>query len=569
MKTQYIFPLVLLSVLSSCMSKREATLPQFSVAEFPYIESFHEGVRLKLRGQYNEAISEFEKCLKWKQDQDAVYYALSELYLLKNEPNRSVEYIKKAAHFDPKNKWYVQELAYMYFEQENYSAASIQFEKLVKLEPQNIEWLYGYAESLAKAGKINEAIKALDRTEEQVGIQPELSLQKFTLFVSSGQVEKGVLELEKALKIYPEDPQLLGTLVDYFLKTKQESKALTLLERMVMSNPENGRAHLALANVYRQQGKMKEFYHELKPVFLSDEVDIDTKMKILIGFQEANIKIVPEISALVDIMVSKYPTDAKAHSIHGDYLSEAGKDTEALLAYKEALKFDKNEYPLWKQVLLMEYEAARFKELYDDSKTCLEYFPNIPTVYLLHGIGANQTRQFKEALVALENGKELVVNEMSLLAEFYGQIGESYFGMGMIKEGEASFEKAMQLDPSAMLLKNNYAYQLALAKVNLSKADELISKVLKVEGNLAQFLDTKGLILFQQGNFSEAVTVLEEAYKMQPSDKYIVEHLADAYARNRNISKALELWKIALELGSENKVLKKKIEKREYYDPMY
>jgi tetratricopeptide (TPR) repeat protein len=268
-------------------------------------------------------------------------------------------------------------------------------------------------------------------------------------------------------------------------------------------------------------------------------------------------------------MVIKYPTEAKAHSIHGDYLNAAGKTIEALNAYKEALRYDKKEYPIWKQVLIMEYESTKFEELYQDSKTCLEYFPNIPTVYLLNGIGANQTRRFNEAISSLESGKELIVNDVPLQAEMYGQIGEAQFGLGKLKEGNASFETALQLDPSSMLLKNNYAYQLAISKTDLTRAEELINIVIKKEGNVGQFLDTKGWILFQMGKFKDAASILEEAYHVYPSDKLIVEHLGDAYAKNGNISSALELWKRARELGSENKVLKKKIENKEYYDPIY
>jgi tetratricopeptide (TPR) repeat protein len=569
MRKHFFITFLLVYVLSACFTKRKTELVQFSTAEFPYIESFHEGVRLKLRGQYNEAITSFEKCLQWKSDQDAVYYALSELYLLKNEPQRSAEYIQKAALLDPNNKWYIQELAFMYFEQGKYSEAIKQFGKLLKLEPQNVEWLYGYAESLSKVGKTTEAIKALDRTEEQVGVQPELSIQKFQLYLESKQVERGIAEIQKALKLFPEDPALLGVLVDYYFQTKQESKALEVLETLVKMNPNNGRAHLALADVYRQQGRVKDSYRELKFAFLSDDVDIDTKMKILINFQEMNFKIEPEIFELVDIMVTKYPTEAKAHSIHGDYLNDAGKSSEALSAYKEALKYDKKEYPIWKQVLIMEYESSSFEELYQDSKVCLEYFPSIPTVYLLNGIGANQTRRFREALATLDTGKEWIVNDVKLEAEFYGQMGEAQFGLLNFKDGKVNFEKAMQLDPSSMLLKNNYAYQLALAKTDLTKAEELIDIVIIKEGSVGQFLDTKGWIFFQMGKYNESVRMLEDAYHAQPSDKYIVEHLGDAHAKNGDINAALEYWKRALELGSENKVLRKKIEKKEYYDPTY
>jgi len=529
---------ILLTVylFSSCSSSRKASSAVFSTAEFPFIEAFHEGNRYKLRGQYDEAIASFEKCLTYKTDQDAVYYVLSELYLLKNQAQRSAECIKKAAELDPKNKWYVQELAYMYFDQKNYPEAIRNFEKLVKLEPQNIEWLYGYAESLSKGGKTGDAIKALDRMENELGVQPELSIQKFKLYIDSRQESKAIEEVQKALKVYPENTQLLGTL---------------------------------MADVYRQQGKMKEALNELIKAFRSEEVDLDTKMKILISFQELNYKIEPEMYELVDIMVSMYPFEAKAHSIHGDYLNTAGKTKEALEAYKEALKYDKDQYPIWKQVLIMEYEATDFKALYEDSRSCLEYFPTIPTVYLLHGLAANQTKNFAIALETLNTGKDLIINDVALEAEMYGQIGEAYFGLAKIDEGKENFDKALKLDPESLLLKNNYAYQLANSKTDLDVAEKMIDDVLKKESRSGQFLDTKGWVLFQKGKYNDAVRILEDAYHIQPSDKYITEHLGDAHAKNGNIPSALEFWKRALELGSENKILKKKIEKKEYYDPIY
>ena len=147
--------ILVVSVMTSCASagKKSKEVYQFSAAEFPYIEKFHEAVRLKTSGQIKESIASFEQCLTMKQDDDAVYYALSQLYLQKDDAQRSSECIEKAAKLDPNNVWYTQELAYMYFEKGNFPEAIKHFGKLVKLQPQNVEWLYGYAESLLKGGK--------------------------------------------------------------------------------------------------------------------------------------------------------------------------------------------------------------------------------------------------------------------------------------------------------------------------------------------------------------------------------------------------------------------------------
>jgi hypothetical protein len=45
--------------------------------------------------------------------------------------------------------------------------------------------------------------------------------------------------------------------------------------------------------------------------------------------------------------------------------------------------------------------------------------------------------------------------------------------------------------------------------------------------------------------------------------------MGDGYIKTGNKEKAVEYWKKAKELGSTNKNLDKKIEKKEYYDPIY
>jgi tetratricopeptide (TPR) repeat protein len=383
------------------------------------------------------------------------------------------------------------------------------------------------------------------------------------------QPEKGIQEIEAARKKFPDDPQLIATLVDYYFQTGKELKAVSLLEELIKASPENGRAHLALADVYRQQGKQTDAYRELKKAFTCEDVDIDTKMKILINIHQASYKIDPEVYELVELVVNQYPEEAKAHSIRGDYMLRAEKEDEALKSYKEALKYDKKQYPIWNQVLIMEYQNAQFEELYTDSKTCLEYFPTIPTIYLLNGVGAVQTKKYDEAITVLLTGKELVVNDKSLEAEIYGQLGEAYFCKDNVVDGKTNYDKALKLDPKSSLLKNNYAYRLALSKTDLAKAMTLIDEVLAESVDVAHFLDTKGFILFQQEKYTDALRYYEKAYNLKSSDKIIVEHMGDGSLKTGNKEKAVDYWRQAKELGSTNKNLDEKIEKKEYYDPIY
>jgi tetratricopeptide (TPR) repeat protein len=538
-------------------------------ANFPYIEKFHEGLRLKQKGEFDDAILALNYCLGVRKDDDAVYYALSEIYIQKNDLMKSADAIQKASLIDPKNTWYLQELAYMNFEQKKYTESVKCFEQLVKSAPQNVDWLYGYAESLVRTGKTEDAIKAFDKTEEQIGVIPELAIQKFRLYIELKKPEKGVEEILKARKIHPEDAQLIGVLVDYYFQTKQDVKAVATLEEMAKADPTNGRVHLGLADIYKQKGKTADYYTELFRAFACEDVDLDSKMKILIDIHENNSKLTKDDFQLADILVAQYPNDSKSFSIQGDFYLKVEDQINALKSYKKALQFEQSKFPIWNQVLVMEYQNTDFENLYLDSKKCLEYFPNNTNVYLFNGISANQLKKHQEAIDNLEIGKELIVNDQTLKAEFYAQIGEAYFGLKNNSEGKKNYDTALELDKNSTLNMNNFAYRLALAKLDLTRAEELIKLANEKSPGQPHFIDTYGWVLFQKGEYSKAMEQFLKAYEVNPNDKIIIEHLGDGYFKAGKVSKAVEYWKKALELESTNKNLKLKIEKQEYYEPIY
>jgi tetratricopeptide (TPR) repeat protein len=562
--------LFFLGFLTACKTSKDANeATGHSSANFPYIEKFHEAVRLKMRRQIDDAINAFESCIAMKNDDDAVYYALSELYLMKNDLAKSAEYIEQAANLDPKNVWYIQEMAYMNFEKGEFDLAVKYFEKLLKYEPRNVEWLYGYAESLVREGKIAEAIKVFDKTEDQIGLFPELSIQKFQLYVQIKEWENAENELLEARKLFPQDPQILAYLIDLYFQQGKQSEALDFLKQLVEADPENGNAHMALADVYQQKGEMELAMNEFKLAVACTDIDLDTKMKVLISIYESSYKVDPSIYGILDALILTYPDQAKPYSMKGDFLLKDEKSEEALEAYRKALEFEQNQFPIWNQVILMEYEAGKFQELYNDSKKCLEFFPAIGTVYLLNGIAAVQIKEYQEAVDVLNVGKDFSIGDDIMTSEIFAQLGEAYFGLKKKDEAIVAYNYAVDKNKTNTLIKNNFAYRLAQSNYKLDLAEMLINEVLNSESQQPNYIDTKGLILFQKGLYEDALKSFLNAYELKPNDAIINEHLGDTYFKNNNIDKAVSFWMKAKELGSRNIVLDKKINSKQFYEPEY
>jgi tetratricopeptide (TPR) repeat protein len=557
--------------LSSCGTKKNEVKsnPNVSKSNFSYIAKFHEGLRYKHKGQFPQAISAFESCLIDNPNDDAVYYALSQLYLQTKQYSKSSEAIQKAVKLDPKNKWYLQEYAYMIFEAKNFKEAAKAFKKLSEIEPNNIDWLFSYAEALMRSNDFSSAVKALDKLENEIGLNPELSIEKFKLYRKIKEEQKAVLELKNALEKFPADAQLLANFVDYYFEKKEDEKAFEYLIQLAEAQPNNGNAHLALAQFYDKKGEKKNSYDELIKAFVCDDIVLDSKIKIILSLFDSQFKLDSEMFNLINVLIDKYPKDARCYSVRGDFYLKESKNKEALLDFKEAVKFDQTKFAIWEQILIMEYQEQNYSELLSSSKKCLEFFPAMSKVYLFYGIAAIQEKLYQDAIDKLTSGEELVVNDNVLKSEIFAQKGDAFFALKMNKEGIEYYEKALKLDLKNNRYKNNYAYCLALVNIELNKAETLIKQVLETSPNESNFLDTYGYVLFQKGNFKEALIQFQKAIEISPKDKHINEHKGDALFKLGNIEEALIFWNKAKELGSANKMLKDKIEKKKYYEPSY
>lgn len=558
----------LLTLVSACgtVGKTEPTVETRSKADYGYIQKFHEGVRLKSKGQTEEALSVFQACHTMRPNDDAVCFALSELYLALGDKPKAGEYIVKAAKLDPGNIHYTTELAYYQYDSGQFKLAVETFKKLVDLEPRNPDFQFGLAESYVQLGKPEQAIEALNKTQTQLGVIPELSIKKYGLYMDMKKESEAINELKEAQKAFPDDPQLLGTLVDHYFKQNDEAKAIETLKAMAVADPNNGRVHLFLSEVYRQQGNRKAYYASLRKALLGEGVNLDQKMQALITLQSSSQVITQEVLELAELLQIQHPEEAKSHSIKGDFLMQMDRTDAALVAFKKALEFEKSAYPIWNQVLILEYQKGQWKDLFTDASSCLEYFPSQSVPYLLKGVAANRLERFEEGQTALETGMVYVVSDAPLKAEFQSQIAESLFGLKAFDEAQKTYEKAMKTDPNSALIPNNYAYRLASEGLELEKAKQLIEAAIEKSGRQAQFLDTYGFVLFKMAAYEEAKALFEEAYQTMKTDPILLEHLGDAHAKLNNTEKAVEFWKMAQEFGSESKSIQQKIQTQSYVD---
>jgi len=533
-----------------------------------YINSFHEGVRFKLNGQDQEAIDKFNACLVIDEKDDAAHFALAQIYLNQEKLDQAAFHTLKASDIDPKNEHYQSELAFMYVELKKFPDAIAVFEKLLKKTPNNPTYYAGAAECYAQLGDVKKGLDLLTRLENNLGANSGIAIEKFKLLVSVKRDEEAINVLKEAKKKFSGEPMIIANLVDYYLQHKRYQEGFELLKELVAVDPTNGMALLMLGDMQMQSGDSKNGLQNLKAAIKSEGPSIDQKMNILMALQGQEV-MDPDMESLVQYMCKKYPKDTKAHSISGDYYFKVNQFVQAIESYKAAVACDPNVYPIWNQILLLEYEFQQFDSLAIDAEKCIGFFPTQALPYFVLGTALNQQGNFQKSLNTLQTGIEYVLKDTDLKAEFYGQIGEAEFGMNHTKEAITAFEKSLNLSANNFV-KNNYAYQLALHELDLTKAVQMIDEVLVLFPNEVRYLDTKGFILFQQGKYVEAKSFLDRACgSVECNDKLYAEHMGDILFMLGNKMEAMSYWMRAKELGSANKMLNEKITQKKYAKPVF
>ena len=540
------------------------------VAHSPtYISSFHAGVRHKLNGEITQAITKFTTCLNDDQNDDAVHYALYQIYSEKDELQLALIHIKWALKIDPSNKHYKLELANSYSATGGYKKAAILLEELIKKDLQNTALYDQAVYNWGKANKIKKAITLLNKLEYNIGLDPQILLQKAALFEMIKDNKTALSLLLLANKQFPGEPIILNTLLDFYMSRGNDSEGILVLKELLNADPSDGYALILLAEIQYSNGEINEALANFKKAIKVEGLTIDQRMEILIRLQkEKDINLI-ELSELIDFMVNAYPKEAKAHAIKGDHYFKLKQPLIAIESYKNAVNCDPNLYQIWTQIISLEYENEQWDSLFVDSEKSLTYFPTQPLVYFFCGVAANKLSFFNKAMEHLSAGLDFLVNDLDLEAEINSQLGISYFGLKQKELGFQKFEKSLQLAPRNNIMIQTFAIQLARNQIDFPKANKLVDNLLLLDSGDAKSLSTKGRILFYENKYPESLEFLLRALKLLENDGVINDYLGDTYYFLGQISKASDFWSKAKLLGSKNNYLDQKIKTKTYHEGFY
>lgn len=532
--------------------------------------NFSEGLIKKMQGDYPEAIDKFKKCLDVYPNHAASMY---EIAFIDNGGGKSAEaipYAQKAVSLDETNEWYRLLLAKCYMETGKFVDASSSFEKLVKYNPENVDYYFLWSSALLHAGKVKDALEVYDRIEQKIGVSEEICLQKERIYLSQNQFDKAVAEAQKLINSTPSETRYYNMLAELYLQNNKPEKAMEVCNKVFEINPKEPRTHLLLAEYYESLSDDAKAFSHVKVAFENPDMSIDEKVKILIGYFNIPEKFKEEreeSAELINILVRVHPNDAKSYSMQGDFLNRDGKNNEARDAFRRAIQLDKTRYPIWKQVMALDEMLGDFDSMESDSRQAIELFPSEPLSYIFNASANYQKKNYKQAIEIIDNGKDYVAGDKKLLAQFYSVQGDCYNATKEYPLSDEKFEKTLNLDPDNANVMNNWAYYLSLRNEKLDKAEKMGSRANQLVKDNASYEDTYAWVLYKQKNYEEAKRWQEKALEHGgEKNGTLLEHYGDILFQLGQPDNAYEYWQKAKVTGKHSDLLDKKISDKKMYE---
>ncbi len=473
------------------------------------------GATLQMQERAAEAILEFQQALRYD-NVPAIHFAIAQNYVKLNKQDLALEELRTAITQD--------------------SSFTLAYKLLGELYVQQF--------------RVDEAITVYQYLDSRT---PE-TMNRFMLarLYELRDVDKAIVLYNVLLQESDDsDAMILARLADLYSQKGNSAKALECLEKLQQTSPDNQAVLFTLMDAYMFQKK----YEQGLQLFIASELIITDNDAVSLAVRYANGLLTSFDQSLIartcaDKLLERlelkhkagYATSWQVQIMCGLLAGHLERNARSSAYFDRALTLSDSipEVPL--QICAYYFQKQRVGDMLRVAEQAAKRFPNNGQVYFLWGLGLSQSDSAARAISVLQQAVKIDTNNL----DAWNQLAILQNSTGNLRASDAAYERALQIDPNNALANNNYAYSLSERNLQLDRAQTMIENALKSEPKNPSYLDTMGWILYQRGNYKQAVNYILQAIDNGEVSATIYEHLGDAYQKLGDKEKAVQAWREAL-----------------------
>lgn len=446
-----LFTILIMAFLAISVNSQEPSQPFQDVNQDDlgnvtdqFQEYFFEALKQKGIENYEKAITALEKCLALDSEKAVVYFELGKNYRELEQYDRAVENLRKALELQPEKESILVYLFQTYGMTKDYQGAIATVRQLIPLDSQ-------YKEDLANLYFLNEdyeaALNLIDELDKDLGANSYRTSLRRQIYARTNNTGAQIGNLRQSISNNPDVEQNYLNLIYIYSEQGDEEAAFGVARELLEANPGSSLAHLALYKFYLDKGQPEAAVASMKIVFESEEIDAESKFKVLndfLNFVQENPEYEEE---LIDVAakLTEWEDAPRLYEQLGEYYLKKQNREDALTFFELGLKENPDNFELIKNTLVLQIEFQKFEAANRLSSQALESFPSQALLYLFKGAALNKLAKFSDAEANLMEGLDYLIDNARMEADFYSQLAISHNGMNNADKAEEYRLKAENL----------------------------------------------------------------------------------------------------------------------------
>lgn len=370
--------------------------------------------------RYDEAIEKLRDLIRKTPDTGVPEFHLARILMKQSEDESAIVQAKRALAKNPENKDYKELLMELYKKTEDYASAAVIMAELINDRKYIRKDYHELAGLYQKAKQTEKAIEVLDRINISAGFDINTEFYKVHLLLNDRDNDGALKTLQKLNSDHPDNIEVLQRMARVYQLMNDETNTETVYKKILDIDPENPRA-VSYFTTQRKAGQSDQNHiTRLIPYLNNTAINVDEKILTLAPYVENVSEESPFLSDLInaaEILLSMYPTNARTNALYADLMYNSGNVKKSIDYYNATLKYDKSNFLIWKQLMVIYSLMEDWEALSKISLEALDYYPNQAEVYYHAGRASVNLGRFRDAHMFIDDGIMLALNTEPLFSE--------------------------------------------------------------------------------------------------------------------------------------------------------
>ncbi|MBJ00099.1 MAG: hypothetical protein CME67_02610 [Halobacteriovoraceae bacterium] len=307
--------------------------PQNSQVVFKLIDAYIEAYKFQKAKKMINIISASDM-----KSEPEYYSKNAKYYVFKDDFIHAVAWLQKAININPLDDYNTFELAKLFIRYRKYDKAKVLLNKVMDLDPANVEYRVAYGEIVYEQEGANSAIGYLYDVLKDFKDNSKILGAIGIYYYRSGQIKMFETTKEKLLKL----PNTDGSLFEFLIKAaKLDQNYEAVVEysnELLKIRPEDLQTRMFLGQVYMELSKYKEALEQFS--LIKSRLKTYPKLQFFMSKLYLLTDNVEKAKELANGEIKGNPGSTHGYVLLGDILRKEGKFNEAEKHYKKAQKID-------------------------------------------------------------------------------------------------------------------------------------------------------------------------------------------------------------------------------------